>query len=112
MAYNEDLAERVREELADEPGLTERKMFGGLAFMLDGNMCCGVSGDELMIRIPPEETDDALGEPGVRPMDMTGRPMKGWLVVGGEAIAAEAGLAQWVDRSRRFAHSLPPKRAR
>jgi hypothetical protein len=109
MAYDEDLAERVRDQLADEPGLSERKMFGGLAFMLDGNMCCGVTGGDLMVRIAPESTDEALERPGARIFDMTGRPMKGWLVVGAEGIAEDADLASWVDESRRFARSLPPK---
>jgi hypothetical protein len=109
VAFDEGLAERIREVLEGEPGLTERRMFGGLAFMLDGNMCCGVSGEDLMVRIAPESTEEALRRPGARVFDMTGRPMKGWLVVGPEGIAEDADLRAWVDESRRFARSLPPK---
>ena len=110
MAYDQELAERVRDVLAAEAGLTEQAMFGGLAFLIDGKMCVGVSGAELMIRVPPDTTDAALAEPGVRPMDMTGRPMKGWLVVGDVGIAADDDLAAWVDRSREHVRTLPAKK--
>ena len=85
MAYDETLAERVRELLADlvDPAeVREQRMFGGVAFMVRGNMCCGVHGSELIARLSPEDGESALGEPFVRPMDMTGRPMRGWLFVG------------------------------
>ncbi len=74
MAYDQELAERVRDLLATEPGPTEQAMFGGLAFLLDGKMCVGISGTELMVRIPPDTTEAALAEPGTRPFDMTGGP--------------------------------------
>jgi TfoX/Sxy family transcriptional regulator of competence genes len=77
MAFDEDLARRVRDRLAGETGVTEKAMFGGLAFLLDGNMAVGLSGDELMVRVGPEASDDALERPHTRPFDMTGRPMKG-----------------------------------
>jgi hypothetical protein len=109
MAYDEILADRVRDALGDRPGLTERKMFGGLAFMLRGNMCCGVLGEEVVVRLPAEEGDAALGEDGVRPMDFTGRPMKGFLLVGGDQLADDASLSGWIERATDHASSLPPK---
>jgi hypothetical protein len=109
VAYDEILADRVRDARGGRPGLTERKMFGGLAFMLRGNMCCGVLGEELVIRVPAEEGEAALAEDGVRPMDFTGRPMKGFLLVGDEQLADDASLGRWVDRAVAYAGSLPPK---
>jgi hypothetical protein len=109
MAYDEILADRVRDALGDRPGLTERKMFGGLAFVLRGNMCCGVLGEEVVVRLPAEEGDAALGEDGVRPMDFTGRPMKGFLLVGGDQLADDASLSGWIERATDHASSLPPK---
>jgi hypothetical protein len=109
MAYDEALAERVREQLAAEPTVTERAMFGGLAFLLDGNMAVGLSGDELMVRVGPDASDDALARAHTRPFDMTGRPMKGWILVAPEGVAEELDLAAWVARGVDFARSLPPK---
>lgn len=109
MAYDERLAERVRALLADRDDSTERKMFGGIAFMLAGNMAVGVSGDDLMVRVGPEEYESVLDEPGAREFDMTGRPMTGWLLVGPEATRTDDGLRAWVGRGVAFASSLPPK---
>lgn len=109
MAYDEGLAARVRDVLALEPDLTQRKMFGGLAFMLRGNMCCGVVGDELMVRVGSEGHADALNRPHARPMDFTGRPLKGMLVVGCDGVAADADLRAWVELGATHARSLPPK---
>jgi TfoX/Sxy family transcriptional regulator of competence genes len=109
MAYDEDLAMRVREQLADQDAITEKEMFGGLAFLLAGNMSVGIRGSELMVRVGPEGAEDALGQPHARPFDMTGRPMKGWILVAEEGIASERGLAAWVVRGVGFARSLPPK---
>ena len=109
MAYDEDLARRIREQLAAESGLTEKKMFGGLAFLLDGNMAVGLSGDELMVRVGPDGADDALALPHTRPFDMTGRPMKGWILVAREGIGDNRELGTWVARGVTFARSLPPK---
>jgi TfoX/Sxy family transcriptional regulator of competence genes len=109
MAYDEDLANRVREQLADEDALTEKAMFGGLAFMLRGNMAVGISGDELMVRLDKDEGDAALDEPHVRPFDMTGRPMRGWILVGAEGVSTDPQLERWVARGAAFARSLPPK---
>lgn len=109
MAYDEQLAERVRDLLSVRDGFSERKMFGGIGFMLAGNMACGVSGDELMVRLEPGDAEQALAEEHVRVFDMTGRPMKGWILVGPEATAADDDLAGWVDAGADFAASLPPK---
>jgi hypothetical protein len=109
MAYDEELAERVRERLAAERGLAEKAMFGGLAFLLDGNMAVGLSGDELMVRVGPDRSDAALARPHTRPFDMTGRPMQGWILVGPGALGGEPELAGWVSEGVAFARSLPPK---
>jgi hypothetical protein len=109
MAYDTDLAERVREQLATEPAITEKAMFGGLAFLLAGNMAVGLSGEELMVRVGPDASDDALARPHTRPFDMTGRPMKGWILVAPEGIAGERDLTAWVARGVEFARSLPAK---
>jgi TfoX/Sxy family transcriptional regulator of competence genes len=109
MAFDEDLAERVRASVAGADGVVEKRMFGGLAFVVKGNMAVGVHGDDLIVRLAPEETEEALAEPGVRVFDMTNRPMKGWVLVGPVAIADEEGLGTWVTRGLDFAESLPPK---
>jgi TfoX/Sxy family transcriptional regulator of competence genes len=109
MAYDEELAARVRSVLAGRSNLTERKMFGGIGFMLAGNMATGVSGDDLIVRLDPEEGERALDEPGVRMFDKTGRPMTGWVLVARAGTGTDDGLRQWVDRGAAFAESLPPK---
>lgn len=109
MAYDEKLASRIRKELGDRRGVVEKKMFGGLAFLVGGNMSVGIHHEELIVRIPPESTDEALKEPGVRPFDVTGRPMKGWILVGGTALAKGPALAAWVGRGVAYAASLPKK---
>ena len=109
MAYDEQLAERVRSLLADRADLSERRMFGGIGFMLGGNMCCGVHGDELILRLGEDGADEALEDPHARPFDMTGRPMKGWLLVAPAALETDEGLRRWVDPAIEFASSLPPK---
>ena len=92
------------------PTSDERRMFGGLAFLVAGNMCCGVDGDDLVVRLAPERADALLAsEQGVRPMDFTGRPMRGWLFVSGEAVEEERGVAEWVGRAEQFAAGLPSK---
>jgi len=108
MAYSEQLAARVREQLA-RSGAVEKKMFGGLAFLINGNMSVGVRGDELLVRIAPAETDAALKEIGVRLFDISGRPMKGWLVVGPPGIGDDQSLAEWVRRGAKYASALPKK---
>ena len=109
MAYNEDLADRVRNVLAERKDVTERKMFGGLAFMLGGNMCCGVMKDDLVVRVGPERYEDTLAEPHARPMDFTGRPLRGMVYVGPEGCRTDTAVAKWVRRGVDFAASLPPK---
>lgn len=111
MAYDEDLAERVREVLAARADVTERKMFGGIGFMVAGNMCVGVMDDDLIVRLDPDEAERALAEPHVRAFDYTGRPMKGWLFAGPEATAEDEALAGWVDAAFAFASSLPAKKS-
>lgn len=108
MAYDEELADRVRVVLADESSLTERKMFGGLAFMIGGNMACGIVKDELMLRLGAEGADAALDEPHVRAMDFTGRPMTGMVYLE-RAGLDDAGVRRWVERAAGFARALPPK---
>ena len=110
MAYDEQLADRVRELLAPRDGVSERKMFGGLAFMLAGHMCVGVVGEELMVRLDPADADRALGEPHVRPMDFTGRPMRGFVFVSSAGLDEEGALARWVDEAANHAAARPPKR--
>jgi TfoX N-terminal domain len=109
MAYDEGLATRIREVLGDHPGLAEKQMFGGLAFLLHGNMACGIRGDDLIVRVAAEVADAAVGEPGTRPFDLTGRPMTGWLLVDTEGHAEDEDLRRWVDRGVAYASSLPPK---
>ncbi len=109
MVYDEGLAQRLREQLVEEPGLTEREMFGGIGFMLDGNMAAGVLGDELLVRVGPQGHDQAMADPHTRAFDFTGRPMKGWAVVAADGYEADEALAEWVAKGVAFARSLPPK---
>jgi hypothetical protein len=109
MAFDEALAARVRERVSREAGWLERRMFGGIAFLVDGNMAVGVLGSDLMVRVGPDADAEALTRPGTRPFDMTGRPMAGWVLVGPDGYAHEAAFAAWVDESVAFAVSLPPK---
>jgi TfoX/Sxy family transcriptional regulator of competence genes len=109
MAFDEALAIRVRELVAGNAGIAEKRMFGGLAFILNGNMSVGVHGNELIVRIEPAETEEALKEPGVRIFDITGRPMKGWLLVASGTVSKQRALSKWVSRSVSYAASLPGK---
>ena len=109
MAYNEELADRIRTSLEGRPGVTERKMFGGIGFMIHGNMCCGVVIDDLMVRVGPDSHEASLALPHARPMDFTGRPMKGFVFVGPGGINDEAALSGWIARGVTFAQSLPKK---
>ncbi|MGA7992165.1 MAG: TfoX/Sxy family protein [Thermoanaerobaculia bacterium] len=106
MAYDEHLARRVRKVLDGRRDVTEKKMFGGLAYLLDGRMFCGIAKDELMVRVGPERHAEALREPHVRPMDFTGRPMKGYVFVGPAACRTAKALAAWLDRGTRFVATL------
>ena len=108
MAYDEALAERVRAIMARD-GLSERKMFGGLCFMLNGNMVAGVEQRGLMLRVGPERFDAALAKPGARPMDFTGRPMVGFVYVARSACETDADLKSWLDEALGFVETLPSK---
>lgn len=110
MAFDEKLANRVRSQLGPRRGLTEKKMFGGLAFLLNGNMCCGVRGDELIVRIAPERTDEALSQRHTRIFDLSGRPMNGWILVQPPGLKTKAALAKWVGAGVEYASSLPAKK--
>ena len=109
MASRDELAERIRAELARRDDITEKKMFGGIGFMLAGNMACGVHGDDLIVRLDADEAEKALTEAYVRRFDLTGRAMKGWVFVGPEATASDQDLAGWVDAGADFAASLSSK---
>ena len=109
MAYDEGLAQRVREALDERSDVTEKKMFGGLAFLLGGNMCVGVVGEDLLVRVGPGAYDEALREPHAREMDFTGRPMKGLVFVAAGGLESDRVLQRWVDRGVRFASALAPK---
>ena len=108
MAYDEDLAARVRALLANRTDTDEHKMFGGLTFMIGGNMCCGVNRDELIVRVDPDHEDEALARPHVRPMDFTGRPMRGFLTVRPAGLKGDK-LNRWVQEAVARAESLPYK---
>jgi TfoX/Sxy family transcriptional regulator of competence genes len=111
MAYDEALAERIRELVVDEPGLTERKMFGGLAFLVRGNMAVAASGGGgLLVRVDPQESSALVARSGAAPMEMRGRAMPGWLRVDAERVRTKRRLSSWVARGVSFARSLPPKR--
>lgn len=109
MAYDEDLADRLRLLSTRWPGATEKKMFGGLAFMLDGHMFCGIIGDNLMARVGPVAYEAALKRPHTRLMDFTGKPLRGFVLVRPEGYASEAALMAWVDGCAQFVSSLAPK---
>ena len=108
MAYDEKLAGRVREALSDT-AYTEKKMFGGIAYMVQGNMAVGINEDNLMVRVGPDAYGNALAQPHVRPFDLTGRSMKGWVLVEAGGISTKDALDGWVADGVVFARSLPPK---
>jgi TfoX/Sxy family transcriptional regulator of competence genes len=109
MAYNEALAVRLRQLLDGQPELVEKKMFGGIGFMLRGNMACGLNKDDLIVRVGPENYETAVIRPYARPFDITGRPMKGWVMVAPDGYAADDDLKSWVEEGVDLALSLPPK---
>ena len=110
MPYDEDLADRLRELLAGESGVIEKRMFGGLAFLVGGHMAVGASGrGGLMVRVDPEETARLVGRPHVEPFEMRGRPVKGWLRVAADGVRTKRQLEPWVKRGVAYARSLPPK---
>jgi hypothetical protein len=109
MAYDQRIADEIRTAIGAHPGLTEREMFGGIVFMINGNMALGLSGDELMVRVGKEAHDDATSRPGARTFDMGARPMRGWVGVSREGFSTEEDLASWVEWGVSFAESFPPK---
>ena len=109
MAYDEGLAQRLREVFQYQAGVAEKKMFGGLAFMVRGHMCCGIVGKDLMVRVGADQHEDALSLPHARPMDFTGRPMKGFVFVESDGLDSNEHLKEWVHRGLRFVSTLPPK---
>jgi TfoX/Sxy family transcriptional regulator of competence genes len=109
VAYDHDLAERIRAHVANQAGQTEKEMFGGIGFFIYGNMACGVIGDELVVRVGPAKYQQALDAAATRPFDITGRPMKGWITVETDGLVSDQNLASWVEKGVEFAGSLPRK---
>lgn len=109
MAYDEKLASQVREVLKRKRGVSEKKMFGGVCFLVHGHMACGVVGEDLCVRVGPDAYDDALKKPGAREMDFTGRPLKGMVYVGPRGYRRAPSLKVWVEQGLSYVRSLPPK---
>ena len=109
MAYDKGLAQRVREILEEEPGFDEKKMFGGLCFLLFGNMVCGIIRDDLIVRIGADKYDEMLKLSHVRKFDLTGKPLKGWVMVLAHALDSDDELKDWLQRAVSFVRTLPPK---
>jgi TfoX/Sxy family transcriptional regulator of competence genes len=111
MSYDENTAERVRRILSRRPDVVEKRMFGGLCFMVSGRMCCGLTNAALMVRVGPDHYDEVLAEPHARPMDFTGRPMAGMVYVDPQGYETDEALAAWVQRGVEFTSALTAKRA-
>jgi hypothetical protein len=109
MTFDENLAARIRTALARKKGVEEKKMFGGLCFMLHGHMLVGVWKNSLIARIGQEQADEAMLEPHVKPMDITGKPMKGWVMIGADGVEDEIAVKEWVQRAVKFVGKLPAK---
>jgi len=113
VAYDEDLADRIRELTGEQKGITEQRMFGGLAFLVRGNLAVAASGQGgLMVRVDPDESDSLLASTHARPMVMRGREMQGWLRVESKHVGTKRELRKWVERGTTYARTLPPKRTR
>ena len=108
MAYNLKLSERIRSQLDGVP-VVEKKMFGGVGFLLNGNMACGVNKDNMIVRVDPEKQNTFLKKSHVKPFDLTGKPMKGWLLVEADGVKTEKQLSAWVTEGVEFASTLPAK---
>lgn len=109
MPYDNNLADRIRTELIGLPGFSEKKMFGGVGFMLHGNMACGVNGNDMIVRVGPDRHEAALAKPHTRVFDMTGKPMSGWIIVESGGVEGDSDLQTWIDQGVAFARTLPPK---
>ncbi|MFZ5917266.1 MAG: TfoX/Sxy family protein [Chloroflexota bacterium] len=109
MAYDVELVQRLREQMSELVGLEQKKMFGGVGFMLHGNMACGVKDTDLIVRVGTEQYERAMAEPHTKPLNLTGRVMRGWVMVEAQGYESEEGLRSWVERGVQCALSLPPK---
>src|ERR671910_3611335 len=109
MAYDHQIADEIRTGIGPHPGVSEREMFGGIAFMINGNMAVGVSGDELMVRVGKDAHAEAVSRPGARTFDMAARPMRGWVGVSSEGLSTEEDLVSRIEWGVSYAESLPPK---
>jgi len=109
MAYDLKLAQRVRKLIVSSKSLSEREQFGGVAFLLRGNVACGIIGNELLVRVGPERHDEAMKSKHAQPFSLTGRPSKGWILVSQSGLKSPASLKKWVEMGRDFANTLPPK---
>jgi hypothetical protein len=109
MAFDDKLAARIRQQLGQRRDVIEKKMFGGVAFLLNGNMACGVHGQEMIVRLDPAQTAKALSRPYTRTFDLTGRPMKGWILVEPKGLTTRDALSKWIQVGVKYAASLPPK---
>lgn len=112
MSYDKSIAKRMRDHFADTDGIAERLMMGALCFMVDGHMCCGVTGDHLMIRVGSDGYADALREPHVVPMTMSGRSPRGFVLISPKGVESDADMARWIERGRAFVRTLPRKAAK
>jgi len=110
MAYDEKIAERLSKAFSGHKSVQEKKMFGGIAYMFKNHMCVGIINDLLMVRVGPEQYEDALSEAHTRPMDFTGKPMKGYVYVEPEGFKTDKSLRKWVDKGIQFVKTLPPKK--
>ena len=110
MAYDEGLAERIRKTVSRKRGVSEKEMFGGIAFLLDGKMFVGIVKDDLMVRLDPEQWEAAIAEPHARAMDFTGKPMRGYVYVAPAGLKREAALASWIGRAADYVATLPAKK--
>jgi hypothetical protein len=109
MAYDLKLAQRVRTTIGSASGLSEREQFGGIAFLVRGNVACGIIGEDLLVRVGPDMHEAAMKMKGAKPFSLTGRPSKGWVLASRSGLKGPATLKQWVDMGLEFARSLPPK---
>ncbi|MCP4216799.1 MAG: TfoX/Sxy family protein [bacterium] len=109
MPYNEEINNRIKDIVAEWPGTNAKKMFGGVCHLLQGNMFCGVYKEFLILRLGKKNTEGVMEQPHIRPFDITGKPMKGWVMVEQEGFATEEALSQWLTQAAKFAATLPPK---
>ena len=109
MPYDQELADRIQSHIGIMPGITAKKMFGGIGFLLNGNMACGVSGEDLIVRLPPEQTAERLAQPHTKVFDLTGKPMKGWILVEPPGYASDDDFAAWIRQGVDYAGMLPAK---